>query len=501
MKQLIKVMIFFLVLSLNILCYAGQDVKPEGWGTLSTRTNESIATIWCDGEYNLGLSDSYNLYEWGHVGGENISTPRLILKNAREILDSAGAGYGAITHNNELYLWGLNYNNIVPSNNVTIPTKVRKGVKNAFWGGFLVNNGHSMSSDSNLYTVNLNNELFVQKYTAEAGWKDIKVMDNVEKVYYGGYARTIAITTDHELYIWSPLVYLKSIDSTLYDKSALNVLSGQEDFVANGLCDSKVGPIKLLDNVKEVSSSVSGFMALTYDADIYVWGDCAGLLGKKNITSTPEKYISNVKSIWAGRNRARFYYIDNNSYLWTTELLRWKNEKPILSKVKNVYSGVKQVVHAGIDGERFLLENGKVLSKGTNNYGELGIGVVSAGVWDKYSTVLGFKTRSYPTQSYISNNSNVDLSIERNKVESVKLFSHNNKTYVPIRALIDSKVISIKIAKTGDYEITDLKKNKKYIFNQPQILKIDGKSYLVIREFANQFGYKVSMQGKVLDLS
>ena len=131
MNKIIKITIFLFMFSLGNLCYAEQISKPSGWGNLSTELSDSISNIWSDEEYNLALSDTHNLYEWGRVGSENVTTPRRILKNVKKIVDSSGLGYGAITQSNELFLWGINYNNLVPSNNVFYPTKVKDGVKDA----------------------------------------------------------------------------------------------------------------------------------------------------------------------------------------------------------------------------------------------------------------------------------------------------------------------------------------------------------------------------------
>ena len=516
MKHL-RIYIFInIIFTITGVCYANNINKPDGWGTLSTQLSESAREVVASQGYSLAISDNNHLYEWGRCEGNQIVIPRRILKNVSHVVKSnTGNGIGAITCNNELYLWGVNLQGLFGYTYSEYPVKVLDNVSDAYINYISVIGNEGVTFEYNVYIVNVDGELVVYKRNNDTGWEKIKVLDDVERVYGGGDENIIAITNTQISYIWSPQVYLESIEDTLYkpwerasiksgdlNEGRIAVGYNEESFIINGMCDQEVGPINLMDNVKGIESNSGGFIALTYKGDAYVWGDTEKLLGTKEnkyLKNAPIKILSHISAINIGE--LEYYFVDTSGKLKQLEFSHWDKGKPIFYKEKVLSTDVKKISGSKFNHELILLNNGEILSGKGNNWGEMGIGYSSNGIWnDEYVKVKGFVPRKNVSNEYINKNSHISMVIKKQILKDTKLFTHNNTIYVPLKGLIDNKLIQVKILGTGDYKITDITKQETYIFDKEVILAVGGRGYIPIRNFADIFKYSISMQDKIVEL-
>lgn len=175
--------------------------------------------------YNYAITKSGALYAWGdNLGGSlgsdnvedrNILVPTKILENVSSIYDESFSFCAAITNSSELYMWGSNYDNVIPNcseGNVLIPIKVMDNVKSV---DFNERNGACITTDGSLYIWG--NNFYGQIGNGKFGGmgtlgKDIndnpitilspyKVMDDVAQVSLGNDCCAV-VTNNGMLYMW-----------------------------------------------------------------------------------------------------------------------------------------------------------------------------------------------------------------------------------------------------------------------------------------------------------
>lgn len=72
------------------------------------------------------------------------------------------------------------------------------------------------------------------------------------------------------------------------------------------------------------------------------------------------------------------------------------------------------------------------------------------------------------------------------------IFQFNGKTYVGIRQLADIGLVQLSTNLFGEYTLVNPKTKVKATFTQPIVIEVSGKSYIPLRDMANELGYQIS---------
>lgn len=348
--------------------------------TITTPTEDNE----CINENRLGLgyancgylSNNGTMYIWGNNwngqlgNGTNCSysehgslIPVKVIENIKQI----GLGYyqcGAVTNDGELYMWGNNTFGQLgngTSRDSLSPKKIFDNVKQ-----FKTNYGHSAALTENgelyLWGYSFYGQVGNGKVTpyGESGiLEPVKVMDNVKHIALGTM-HSAAITDSGELYLWG---------------------SNENGQLGNGEIGSKkysTQPIKIMDNISQVSLGSVHSAALTENGELYMWGSNeSGQLGDKTIdyTKEPVKIMDNVKQISLGYSHSAVIKTDGSLYVWGSNTFGQIGD----GTNNDIYSPVKilndvRYVCAGYHNTVALDINGDIYVWGDNEYGQLGNG-------------------------------------------------------------------------------------------------------------------------------
>lgn len=267
------------------------------------------------GPTNSGaITEDGTLYMWGDgdkykLGNGDFSmarTPLKIMDNVDELYCGENSG-AAITRDGSLYMWGsippFPKQEIALYKNLRFPEKIMDNVKYASLGlshAAVIKNDNSLymwgsSSDGQL--GNGINDIYEYPDTP------VKIMDDVRCVSLGRQF-SIAVTFDGSLYTWGR-----------NDSGQLgNGKSGEDEFEAE--------PVKIMDNVQYACTFNSHSAAITEDGILYMWGDNSfgqlgnGKSGENEFEAEPVKIMDNVKYVSTGFGHSAAITEDGSLYMW-----------------------------------------------------------------------------------------------------------------------------------------------------------------------------------------
>ena len=309
---------------------------------------------------NFGQSGIYFL---GVKDAERLDVPTKILSDVVKICDNQGMP-AAITSDGDLYVWGYNGSSQRLGFNPDIeivwePTKLMEDVADVGWGYAIKTNG-DLWIWGPYGDVNPNTGEFI----ATAPYKK---MSGVQKcicraIYY-------TLKEDGSLWAWG---------------------RNQESSRGNGkmsIEDSEYStPIKILDNVADISAEGSHILALKTDGTLWVWGSNEyGQIGNGEngdltvqtadcVVTEPVQIISGVASIYTStwssyaitENGDLYGWGRNTGYVLDQSAEVVNTPKLLLANVKDVYTSM------GMTRCYALTNDGKLYSWGQYGYGILG---------------------------------------------------------------------------------------------------------------------------------
>ena len=267
------------------------------------------------GPTNSGaITEDGTLYMWGDgdklkLGNGDFGiadAPLKIMDNVDELYCGENSG-AAITRDGSLYMWGA----ITPFprqenalyKTLRFPEKIMDNVKYASLG---ISHAAVIKNDNSLYMWgpssygqlgNGINDIYEYPDTP------LKIMDNVRCVSLGRQFST-AVTFDGSLYTWGRNKW----------GQLGNGKSGEDEFEAE--------PVKIMDNVKYVSTGFGHSAAITEDGSLYMWGwNDSGQLGNGEHgvgvqSDVPVKIMDNVKSVSLGNGHSGALTEDGELYMW-----------------------------------------------------------------------------------------------------------------------------------------------------------------------------------------
>lgn len=144
-------------------------------------------------------------------------------------------------------------------------------------------------------------------------------------------------------------------------------------------------PVRIMDGVVKADAGPSYTMALRADGTLWIWGS-AGSMGYgngRNSSYRPTQIMSNVKDFSAGSSAIAVVTNDGELVVWGARSaigikgsgLDFIND-PVVEDATTVASGVESV-SVGSDYIMYVTTSGALYARGTDHYGETGVGNIT----------------------------------------------------------------------------------------------------------------------------
>gem|GEM_PF-3074339 len=347
---------------------------------------DEVEKLEIEWEENNLWDDYYDeYYDWEYEAFE----PVQIMDNVAAV--SAGSYHtAAIKTDGGLYTWGGNdcgqlgsglviteENFYMSDRNMGIPTRVMENVIAVSAG-----REHTMAitTDRVLWGWGANYSGQLGDGTDENRYSPVKIMEDVIFVS-AGYAHTAAIKTDGSLWVWGWNDYGQVGDGT----SAVIEWVEDEDYWAGGRrvvieAKNRYNPVKIMEDVTDVSTGFAYTMAITKDRVLWGWGqNDIGQLGNGEDYfedfSSPVEIMDNITAVSAGMDHTMVIKTDGSLWGWGANdcgqlgngnFTEQYTPVRILDQVAAVSAGSDHTIAVRIDGSLWTW--------GGNDYGQLGNG-------------------------------------------------------------------------------------------------------------------------------
>ena len=272
----------------------------------------------------------------------------------------------AIQSDGSLWSWGFSVGGMLgdgSDNTRQFPGKILDNVAQVAAGL------HSMAikTDGSLWAWGSNWNGQIGDGTTETRYTPVRIMEDVIQVSVG-FSHTMAITSDNSLWAWGNNEYGQLGNHTVMDRHT---------------------PVKIMENVVQVSAGESHTMAIRTDGSLYAWGmNNAGQLGIYTDTwmwdanSTPVRVMENVAQVSAGRQHTMAIKTDGGLYSWGNNWTGQLGDGSVTDETGpsgrytpvRIMDNVAQVSAARGDFSVAITTEGYLYAWGVNTLGQVGDG-------------------------------------------------------------------------------------------------------------------------------
>lgn len=336
--------------------------SSPGEGTVYSGGN---TTAIIDAQGNLLICGSNQSGKLGDTIPSQKSTYSLVASDIKSVCGSSS--FAAITNSNILYTWGNNsYGQLGPNREIGINTELVQVDSDIFDVAISGGVCAYVTYSGDLFVMGYPRVSFGDEAATKSSDTPVKIMDNIANVELStnnDYGTTFAaLTVNNELYMWG---------------------DNSEGMVDPDTADNVDKPMKIMENIKEVSFGKDYVLALSTGNELYAWGtNSRGQLGIGNTdeTNTVVKVMDNISHIDAGSLTSLAITESGELYTWGDDTHGCLGQGIDLEKKRRTVDAPEKIMDnvksASIDGSTMIIltREGGVFTCGWNESGQLGIG-------------------------------------------------------------------------------------------------------------------------------
>jgi len=208
-------------------------------------------------------------------------------------------------------------------------------------------NTMAIKSDGTLWAWGRNDDGQLGDGTKETKVSPVKIMDDVVQVstnsnwYSSIYTYTMAVKKDGSLWTWGNNDYGQLGDGT----KTYFYYDDDENYIM--IDNNKSSPVKIMDDVVQISAGISYAMAIKKDGSLWTWGNNEfGQLGDGTTESklSPVKIMDDIKLVYMGNNYAMALKKDGSLWSWGINIYGQLGDGTVTTYKNDYYPIIDSVI-------------------------------------------------------------------------------------------------------------------------------------------------------------
>lgn len=398
-----------------------------GWQHSAVITEDG--SLWMWGRNNRG--------QLGNNSTQDQLKPARIMKNVVKV-ETGGFHSAAIKEDGSLWMWGYNEFGQLGNGsqaNQYIPKKLLENVQDVSLG---FHHSAAILEDGSLWMWGRNHYGQLGDGTDKDRKVPVKILENVTKVSLGA-DHSAALLEDGSLYLWGYNNY------------------GEIGNGNAGYDYSQYTPVKIMDDVKDISLGSCFTVALKEDGSLWAWGSNSdGKIGsgyKGPQVITPVKIMDDIIEIETGDYNTLVHTKDNQTYIWGNnqygQVNPDSNERAYYEPQLMEWQNIAQ---ASIGGYHIALldKDGDFHIWGHNRYGQIGNGTTTDVRWP-YELIIEKQEIHADNISTTVSSDYKEIALNASCKGNVKLIYESDSDYINVD---EDGIISIEAGYIGEAVIT-----------------------------------------------